>query len=86
MYKFEKLEVYQVALEYADLFYTLPKKKPPKSKEDNLKSQIIRATTSVVLNIAEASTSQNDAEQRRFLDMCQQLIERRRCISKEELS
>jgi len=68
----------------------------PKSEEHNLKSQITRASTSIVLNIAEGSTSQSDTEQRRFLGMatrslletvaCQQLIERRRYVNKEELS
>jgi four helix bundle protein len=41
----------------------------PKSEEYNLKSQIIRAATSVVLNIAEGSTAQSDPEQNRFLGM-----------------
>jgi four helix bundle protein len=95
MYKFEKLEVYQLALQYTDMIYSLTEKLP-KNEEHNLKSQIIRAATSVVLNIAEGSTGQSDAEQRRFLGMairslletvaCQQLIERRRYVNKEELS
>jgi four helix bundle protein len=95
MYKFEKLEVYQLALQYSDMVYALTEKFP-KSEEYNLKSQMVRAATSVVLNIAEGSTSQSDMEQRRFLAMalrslletvaCQHLIERRRYVGKEELS
>jgi len=95
MYKFEKLDVYQMALAYTDMIYNLAEKLP-KSEEHNLKSQMIRAATSVVLNIAEGSTSQSDMEQRRFLSMairslletvaCQHLIERRRYVYKEELS
>ena len=95
MYKFEKLEVYQLALQYTDMIYGLTEKLP-KNEERNLKSQIIRAATSVVLNIAEGSTGQSDTEQRRFLGMalrslletvaCQHLIERRRYVGKEELS
>ena len=95
MYKFEKLEVYQLALQYSDMVYALTEKFP-KSEEQNLKSQMVRAATSVVLNIAEGSTSQSDMEQRRFLAMalrslletvaCQHLIERRGYIGKEELS
>lgn len=95
MYKFEKLEVYQLALQYTDMIYGLAEKLP-KNEEHNLKSQIVRAATSVVLNIAEGSTGQSDTEQRRFLGMairsfletvaCQHVIERRRYVSKEELS
>jgi four helix bundle protein len=95
MYKFEKLEVYQLSLQYTDVIYNLAAKLP-KSEEHNLKSQMIRAATSVVLNIAEGSTSQSDTEQRRFLGMairslletvaCQHLIERRKYVSSEELA
>jgi len=95
MYKFEKLEVYQLALQYTDLIYSLAERLP-KSEEYNLKSQIVRAATSIVLNIAEGSTSQSDMEQRRFLSMairslletiaCQHVIERRKYVNKEELS
>ena len=85
-YKFEGLEVWQLALEYTDLIYDLAEQLP-RSEEYNLKSQIIRAATSVALNIAEGSTGQSDAEQARFLGMairslietvaCQHLINRR---------
>lgn len=67
-FKFEKLEVYQLALAYVDLIYELAAQLP-KSEEYNLKSQIVRAATSVVLNIAEGSTAQSDGEQNRFLGM-----------------
>jgi four helix bundle protein len=95
MYKFEKLEVYQLALEYVDLMYDLAKKLP-RTEERNLHPQLIRAATSIVLNIAEGSTSQTDTEQRRFLGMalrslmetvaCQHLIQRRAYASKEVIS
>jgi four helix bundle protein len=85
-YKFERLEVWQMALEYAELIYGLVDKLP-RSEEYNLKSQMIRAATSVALNIAEGSTSQSDAEQARFVGIalrslietvaCQHLINRR---------
>jgi four helix bundle protein len=94
MYKFEKLEVYHMALAYTDMIYTLVEKLP-RIEESNLKSQIIRAATSIVLNISEGSTSQSDAEQRRFLAMavrsliesvaCQQLIRKRKYAATEEL-
>ena len=67
-YKFEKLRVWQAAIEYVDLIYLLAEKLP-KSEEYNLKSQIVRAARSIALNIAEGSTGQTDAEQARFLGM-----------------
>ena len=89
MYKFEKLEVWQLALDYVDLIYDLAKGLP-RSEEFNLKSQITRAATSVALNIAEGSTGQTDPEQARFLGMairslietvaCLRIIERRNFI------
>lgn len=92
-YKFEKLEVWQLALEYTDLIYDLARQLP-RSEEYNLKSQLVRAATSITLNIAEGSTSQSDAEQARFLGLairslaetvaCQHLIHRRRYLDNPE--
>ena len=89
-YKFEMLEVWTLALEYADLIYRLTEKLPA-SEEYNLKSQIKRAANSIALNIAEGSTSQTDAEQARFLSMairslietvaCQHLINQRKYLT-----
>ena len=67
-FKFEKLEVWQLALEYIDLVYEITGQLP-QSEEYNLKSQVRRAATSVALNIAEGSTGQTDAEQARFLGL-----------------
>jgi len=85
-FKFEKLEVWQLAVEYIDQVYSIAEQLP-RSEEYNLKSQIVRAATSVALNIAEGSTGQTDAEQARFLGMairslletvaCQHIIRRR---------
>jgi len=85
-FKFEKLEVWQLALAYTDLIYDIANQLP-RSEEYNLKSQIVRAATSVALNIAEGSTGQTDAEQARFIGFairslletvaCQHLIRRR---------
>ena len=78
-YKFQRLEVYQLALEYIDLTYALAGTLP-RSEDFNLKSQIVRAATSVALNIAEGSTGQSDAEQSRFLGMAlRSLIETVAC-------
>jgi four helix bundle protein len=89
-FKFEKLEVWQLALEYNDAIYAIAGQLP-KSEEYNLKSQIMRAATSVALNIAEGSTGQTDAEQARFLGLairslletiaCQHLINRRHLMA-----
>lgn len=89
-FKFEKLEVWQLALEYIDLIYELASHLP-KSEEYNLKAQMIRAATSIALNIAEGSTSQTNAEQARFLSIairslietvaCQQIIKRRNYVA-----
>ncbi len=92
-YKFERLEVWQLALEYTDLIYAIAEQLPP-AENFNLKGQITRAATSVVLNIAEGSTTQSDAEQGRFLGLairslvetvaCQHLIERRKYLQSPE--
>ena len=88
-FKFEKLEVWQLALDYIDLVYDIAGQLP-RSEEYNLKSQIVRAATSVALNIAEGSTGQTDAEQARFLGLairslietvaCQHIISRRKLL------
>jgi four helix bundle protein len=85
-FKFEKLEVWQLSLDYVDLCYAIVHGFP-RAEERNLKSQLIRAATSVSLNIAEGSTSQSDAEQARFLGLalrslvetvaCRRLAQRR---------
>ncbi len=64
-YKFEQLEVWQLAMGYIDAVYSLAEKLP-RSEEYNLKSQITRAATSIALNIAEGSQGQTDAEQARW--------------------
>jgi four helix bundle protein len=92
-YKFEKLEVWQLALDYVDLIYELSEGLP-RSEEYNLKSQINRAATSIALNIAEGSTGQTNAEQARFLGMairslietvaCQHIINRRNYLNDKD--
>ena len=93
-YKFQRLEVYQLALEYLDLLYELAKTFPAEERY-NLTSQLQRAATSVVLNIAEGSTGQSDAEQYRFLGFamrsyletvaCLDIAERRALVSEDQL-
>ncbi|MBE0683616.1 MAG: four helix bundle protein [Anaerolineales bacterium] len=93
-YKFEQLDVWKLSLEYIDSIYVLAAQSP-KTEEHNLKSQIVRAATSISLNIAEDSTGQSDAEQARFLGFairslietvaCQHIIQRRGYIRDESL-
>ena len=88
-YKFERLKVYQLSLDYIDRVYDVAAKLP-RNEEYNLGSQIKRAATSIALNIAEGSTGQSDPEQARFLSMairslletvaCKHIIERRRYL------
>ena len=66
VYKFEKFKVWTLSLELLDLIYELSNDLPD-SEKYNLKSQLIRAGTSISLNIAEGSTSQTDAQQKQFI-------------------
>ena len=94
-YKFQSLEIYQLALDYLALIYETAEKLP-RSENFNLNSQLTRAATSVALNIAEGSTSQSDAEQSRFLGMalrslvetvaCLDIIEMREYVTSDDLS
>ena len=93
-YKFENLEVWQLSLEYVDSAYRVARLFP-KEEEYNLKSQLIRAATSVSLNLAEGSTGQTDIEFARFVGLalrslvetvaCLRLAERRGYLSDEAL-
>jgi len=93
-FKFEKLEVWQLALDYIDLIYQVADQLP-KSEEYNRKSQIVRAATSIALNIAEGSTGQTDNEPARFLGLairslietiaCQRIVNRRKLLKDETL-
>lgn len=65
-FKFEKLEIWQLAKDLAKAIYVLINQLPSE-EQFNLSSQIRRAVTSISLNIAEGSTSQTDPEQLRFL-------------------
>jgi len=66
MYRFEKLEVWQKAMNFCELVYR-KSKDFPKSEIYGLTSQIRRATTSIPLNIAEGSACKTDKEFIQFL-------------------
>ncbi len=65
-FKFEKLKVWQKALDLTDEIDKLTKTFP-KDEVYSLNSQIKRAADSISLNIAEGSTGQSNAEFTRFL-------------------
>lgn len=65
-YKFEKLEVWELAMVFNSLCYSITEFLP-ESEKFNLISQFKRASTSIALNIAEGSTGQSNAEQIKFL-------------------
>jgi len=92
-FKFERLEVWKLSLEHIDFCYAIAERLP-KQEEYNLKPQLIRAATSIALNIAEGSTGQSDPEQARFLGVairslvesvaCRRVVERRGYMRHED--
>jgi len=93
-YKFEKLTVWNISLDLSDLIYEIAENLPDPERF-NLRSQVIRAVTSISLNIAEGSTSQTDKEQTRFIGYairslieviaCIRLMDRRNYINDSKL-
>jgi len=65
-FKFEKLEVWQKAIEFSGKIHNLTRAFP-KEELYVLTSQIKRAADSIALNIAEGSTGQSNAEFKQFL-------------------
>ena len=65
-FKFEKLEIWKLAIDLADNVHTLTRSFP-KEEIFSLSSQMKRAADSISLNIAEGSTGQSDPEQLKFL-------------------
>ena len=88
-YKFENLEVWRRALDYADRIHEIAEQLP-KHERYNLSDQMTRAANSIALNIAEGSTGLSDTEQDRFLRIairslletvaCLHLVKRRDCL------
>ena len=69
-FKFEKLEIWRLAIESANNVHLLTRGFP-KEEIFSLTSQMKRAADSISLNIAEGSTGQSNAEQIRFLGYSQ---------------
>jgi four helix bundle protein len=93
-FKFENLEVWKISVELNDAIYGICELLP-KKEDFNLKNQILRASTSICLNIAEGSTCTSNAEQIRYLRIalhstvevvaCMRLIHRRSYLKDLEL-
>ena len=65
-FKFEKLIIWQKAMEFGEDVYQIINNFP-KNEIYNLSSQMIRASDSIALNISEGSIVQSKAEFNRFL-------------------
>jgi four helix bundle protein len=93
-FKFESLQVWQIALNLTDDIDSLTKKSFPKDELFILTSQIKRAADSVVLNIAEGCTGQTNAVFKNFLNYslrsgievvsCLFIAKKRRIIDQED--
>ena len=94
-FKFEKLIIWQKAMDFGEEIYKLSNKFPPKEMY-NLSSQINRAVDSIALNISEGAIGQTNPEQARFMSYsirslaevvtCLHKALRRNYISQEEFS
>ena len=65
-FKFEKLIIWQKAMDFAEEINTMSMTFP-KKEIYNLSSQIVRASDSIALNISEGAIEQSKAEFNRFL-------------------
>jgi four helix bundle protein len=64
-YKFESLDIWKESLDLSEKIYLIIEHLP-NLENYNLKNQLIRACTSISLNIAEGSTYATNPEQKRF--------------------
>jgi len=80
MFKFEKLDVWQKAIEYADLIYRVTQGFPAeerfgltsqlrRSERFGLTSQLRRSAVSISSNIAEGSSRSSDIDMARFIEI-----------------
>jgi four helix bundle protein len=92
-FKFEKLIIWQKAMDFGENIYQLSNKFP-KEEIYNLSSQIRRAVDSIALNISEGSIGQSNPEFKKFIGFsirslaevvtCLHKASRRKYISEEE--
>ena len=67
-FDFERLEVYQLALEFVDEIFTILKK-ASRDIQFSVSDQLRRASLSITNNIAEGSGKTSDKELNRFIDI-----------------
>jgi len=92
-FKFEKLIIWQKAMDYGESMFRLSSKFP-KEEMYNLSSQIRRAVDSIALNISEGSIGQSNPEFKKFIGFairslaevvtCLHKASKRNYISEEE--
>ncbi len=82
-FDFEKLEVYQRAVDFANIVYEVTKNFP-KNEQFGIVSQLRRASLSISLNIAEGTGRYNNPERRQFYRMARASIHE--CVPLLELS
>ena len=68
MFKFEKLEVWNKAIEFADCVYSVTKSFPA-DERFGLTTQMRKAAVSVSSNIAEGSSRGSDSDFARFIEI-----------------
>ena len=68
MFRFEKLDVWNKAIDYADLVYSLTKSFPA-DERFGLTSQMRRSAVSVSSNVAEGSGRSSDKDSARFIEI-----------------
>jgi four helix bundle protein len=68
MFKFEKLDVWQKAIDFADLVYSKTKSFPSEERF-GLTNQMRRAAVSISSNIAEGSSRISDTDFARFVEI-----------------
>ncbi len=94
-FKFENLRVWKTAVNYSGMIHELVKTFPQEERFV-LSPQLMRASDSISLNIAEGSTGQTDLEQRKFLGYamrsgmeviaCLYIAKERKLISQKQFS
>ncbi len=83
MFGFEKLDVWQKAVEYADLIYRITQSFPAEERF-GLTSQLRRSAVSVSSNIAEGSSRSSKVDSARFIEVAYgSLLE---CVSELEIA
>ena len=94
MFNFEKLDVWQVAIEFADLIYELTRSFPQEERF-GLTNQMRRAAVSVSSNLAEESSRGSRQDFSRFVEIAtgslfevvsQAILSRRRAYSAKRIT